>query len=480
MNERNRASAPVLPERAPRLELVGGRLTLYDVIGQGGMAAVHLGRFRSDEKTRTVAVKRPHAHLASKPAFVAMWVDEARLTLRLRHANVVRTLEVIMDASELLLVMEYVPGESLASVLAAPGVKGVGMPPSIAAAIVAGVADGLHAAHETRGGNGARLGIVHRDVSPSNILVGVDGRPRVLDFGIAKAAERVQTTREGQLKGTLRYTAPERLEGVAFDHRADVFALGLVLWECLVGQRAIACESDGAAIRELLAGDIAPPSSRVALPPGVDAIVASSLARSPDDRPPTAAAFAASIRRALTPASEAEVAAWLAKVAAGGLAAREALVREMERRDRVGRSSGLWPASPWRLALAGSGWLRRALGDRLARVAIVAVVVGATVLAIKVALLLLGSAPATGAAVVAERTAPSSEPIELHEETPSDEGTSSIAASAEPAAAAERATAGSARPRARSRPRRPRASCSPPYSIDERGIKRFKPECLHP
>src|SRR5262245_16586952 len=175
---------------------------MYDEIAAGGMATVHLGRVLGDAGfARTVAIKRLHPHYAKDPEFVSMFVDEARLAARITHPNVVSTVDAVTMGSELFLVMEYVHGESLAGLFYAAQHAGIRIPPAVAVAVVADVLYGLHAAHEARGEDGQPLGIVHRDISPPNILVGVDGVARVLDFGIAKAIVRVQTTREGQLKG---------------------------------------------------------------------------------------------------------------------------------------------------------------------------------------------------------------------------------------------------------------------------------------
>src|SRR5262249_30807867 len=162
------------------------------------MATVHFGRLLGPVGfSRTVAIKRLHAHFAADPEFVSMFLDEARLAARIRHPNVVPTLDVVATAGELFLVMDYVPGETLSRLIAASNAQRRWIPLPIAAAMACGVLHGLHAAHEAKSERGAPLGIVHRDVSPQNLLVGTDGVPRVLDFGVAKAAGRLQTTRDG-------------------------------------------------------------------------------------------------------------------------------------------------------------------------------------------------------------------------------------------------------------------------------------------
>src|SRR5262245_49268372 len=163
------------------------------------MATVHLGRLLGPVGfSRTVAIKRLHAQFSQDPEFVSMFLDEARLAARIRHPNVVPTLDVVATGGELFLVMDYVAGESIAKLLRAVATKKEMVPIRVIAATMAGALHGLHAAHEAKDERGEPLGIVHRDVSPQNILLGADGVPRVLDFGVAKAIGRVQTTQEGQ------------------------------------------------------------------------------------------------------------------------------------------------------------------------------------------------------------------------------------------------------------------------------------------
>src|SRR5688572_13695305 len=164
------------------------------------MATVHFGRLVGPVGfSRTVAIKRLHERLARDPDFVAMFLDEARLAARIRHPNVVPTFDVVAMEQELFLVMEYVQGDSLSRLMKVVRARNESVDPAFAVTIMTGVLHGLHAAHEATNERGEPLGIVHRDVSPQNVLVGVDGVPRVLDFGVAKAAGRAQTTKDGQL-----------------------------------------------------------------------------------------------------------------------------------------------------------------------------------------------------------------------------------------------------------------------------------------
>src|SRR5262249_20814133 len=158
---------------------------------------------------RTVAIKRMHPHLALDADFATMFVDEARVVSRIHHPNVVPILDVVVSGNELLLIMEYVHGEPLSELRRL--MEAQGLPTRVALAAIAGALHGLHAAHEAKDEHGAPLMLVHRDVSPQNIVVGADGVPRVLDFGIAKAAGRLQMTLEGQVRGKVAYMAPEQM-----------------------------------------------------------------------------------------------------------------------------------------------------------------------------------------------------------------------------------------------------------------------------
>jgi serine/threonine-protein kinase len=296
------------------------------------MATVYLGRMRSPAGfARTVAIKRMHPHFAEDPTFVAMFFDEARLAMQLHHPNIVPTFDVVSADGELLLVMEYVHGESLSGLLRAAKESGSRVPPPIASAVLCGVLEGLHAAHEARGEGGSHLGIVHRDVSPQNIVVGADGMPRILDFGVAKAAGRVQATVEGQIKGKLGYMAPEQLSGFEVDRRADIFAAAVVLWETLTGERAFGGDAPPDVIRAVLTRDLPPPSSIVPdLGRSQDDVVMRGLTREKTSRFPGAREMAAALERAVPPAPARAVSEWVAIHAADALARRAAVIASFE------------------------------------------------------------------------------------------------------------------------------------------------------
>lgn len=306
-------------------------------MSSGGMATVHFGRLVGPVGfSRVVAVKRLHPHFAKDPAFVSMFVDEARLVSRIKHPNVVPTLDVVSTDQELFLVMEYVHGESLSRLLTAIRTAKIKMSPHIVSAVMSGVLRGLHAAHEATHPKTGPLNIVHRDVSPQNVLVGVDGLPRVLDFGVAKALDRVQEhTRDGQLKGKLAYMAPEQFRSSAVTRSVDIFAAAIVLWEALTGRRLYYSEKQPDVVRKILESAPAPPSQIMidpAAPPpsadvrqmlnAVDEVVLKGLAKDPAKRYATAREMAEALERAAPPAAPSELTEFVEHFAAASLAER--------------------------------------------------------------------------------------------------------------------------------------------------------------
>ena len=295
------------------------RYVLCGEIGAGGMASVHLGRLVGAAAfARTVAIKRLLPRYVEQPEFRLMLIDEARVAARVRHPNVVQTLEVVANADELLLVMEYVDGVSLGRLLRRGAV-----PEPILAGLICHVLDGLHAAHIATDEHGVALQIVHRDVSPENVLVGADGFARVLDFGIAKARSRLQATRDGTIKGKLAYMAPEQLAGKA-TQQSDIFAVAIVLWEGLMGRRLFQADSDGETIGLVLATAVEP------APGALGAIAVRGLARDPAARWATAREMADAIRATVAVATSGQIGAWVEELEAPWLAQRRALVRSIE------------------------------------------------------------------------------------------------------------------------------------------------------
>ncbi len=315
---------------APR---VVGRYVVHAEIASGGMATVHVGRLLGPVGfARTVAIKRLHPHFAKDPDFVSMFLDEARLAARVRHPNVVPVLDVVSEGAELFLVMDYVEGESLSRLIAAASREGHAPPAHIAGAIVAQALHGLHAAHETRDERGEPLAIVHRDVSPHNVLVGTDGTARVVDFGVAKAVGRASFTREGELKGKLPYMAPEQVRrGGQVDRRTDVYSAGVVLWEALTATRLFHGDGEGEILSAVIDGASEPPSgAEPSVPPELDAITMRALSRDPDARFADAREMALAIEDAIGIVPPAEIGAWVAQMARDLLAERARAVAEIE------------------------------------------------------------------------------------------------------------------------------------------------------
>jgi eukaryotic-like serine/threonine-protein kinase len=308
-----------------------GRYRLHEAIASGGMAVVHLGRLAGAAGfSRTVAIKRLHPHLAKDPELVRMLLDEARLASRVRHPNVAPIFDVVVERGEVCLVLEYVEGESLSQLLTKAQARGERVPLGIALAIVSGALRGLAAAHAATADDGTPLGLVHRDVSPQNILVGVDGIARVIDFGVAKATARLQTTQDGQLKGKFGYMAPEQLHLESVDARTDIYAAGIVLWEALAGRRLFDAPELAAVLARTTA--VADPPSRHApdLDPAVDQVVLRALSLDPGDRYPTAAAMVQALTAVGPIGSPDEVSAWVRRIGGEELLLRQARVAAVE------------------------------------------------------------------------------------------------------------------------------------------------------
>lgn len=309
-----------------------GSYVVFDEIASGGMATVHLGWLETPSGGRFVAIKRMHEHYARDPDFTSMFLDEVMLCTRIRHPNVVSTIDVAQEDGELELVLELVEGESLSRLTKSLAARKERVPQGIASRIVIDLLRGLHAAHEATNAAGEPLSLVHRDVSPHNVMVGIDGVSKVLDFGVAKASGRMQQTQKGQLKGKLSYMSPEQARGRAVDRRSDVFAAGVVLWELLTGKRLFDGDNEAAILTALLVDSPSPPSKLDARLAPLDALVMRSLAVDPEERYATAQAMAEAVEQAMPPASPAEVGAWVQREARLGLAKRSATMRRARAR----------------------------------------------------------------------------------------------------------------------------------------------------
>jgi serine/threonine-protein kinase len=273
----------------------GSRLGNYELvlrIGRGGMAAVWVARERAatSKDERLVAVKVMLNELADESEFVKMFLDEVRLVRSIRHPNVVDVYDVGEDDGMMWMAMEWVEGESLHTVIAEAG-KRRAIPPELAVRIIADAAAGLHAAHELRDLDGSLRGVVHRDISPHNILIGTNGMVKLVDFGVAKAIGRIsEATRAGQLKGKFGYMSPEQALGKAVDRRSDIFSLGIVLFELTTSRRLFRGEHDVETLRLVISGGIPHPSQiDPKYPPELERIVLKALERNVAARYQTAA-----------------------------------------------------------------------------------------------------------------------------------------------------------------------------------------------
>jgi serine/threonine-protein kinase len=312
------------------------RLDRYDLVAElasGGMATVLLGRIVGvGGFQRFVAIKRLHPHLAGDQEFVEMFLDEARIAASIHHPNVVPILEVGTSDRGYYLVMEYVEGDTLARLLARAATIHERIPLPIVIRILLDTLAGLHAAHELRDDTDQNLNLVHRDVSPQNILVGIDGTARITDFGVARAASRLSSTRAGQLKGKLAYMAPEQARGGDIDRRADLFALGTVLWEVLADRRLFKGEGEADTLNRVLFEPIpgvleAAPET----PPVLGTVTMKALDRDPEKRFRDAAEFAEELEKAAdsvkSVASHTEVALYVQKVIGREIAQQREAVR---------------------------------------------------------------------------------------------------------------------------------------------------------
>lgn len=344
---------------------VGGTVGRYELVhrlGHGGMAAVYLGRATGRAGfEKLVAVKVIHPHLAAEPEFVEMFLDEARIAARLHHPHVVEIHDLGEDDGVFFMVMEYVEGETLASVLRQLRKQEDRLPLRAVLQVVADACEGLSAAHELTHPDGRPMHLVHRDVSPHNLLVGMGGRVKVVDFGIAKATGRRSSTRTGQLRGKLAYMSPEQAGGEAIDHRTDLFALGAVLWELLTNERLFMGETESETIARVNACDVPDIGTRRDdLPPGVVDLVVRALARDPNDRFETAQDMLRETRVLLRSLEgEAEPREELAAVMERLFSARISYIRAAVRRASASGSRGSMaanePLSPFDATKAGSG-----------------------------------------------------------------------------------------------------------------------------
>lgn len=317
-----------------------GRYQLLLPIATGGMATVYLARQSGPAGfQRDVALKLVHPHLRESGEWITDLIEEAKLAARIRHPNVVPILDVGDEAAGVFLAMEYIEGDSLAGLLAAAGGK---IPPDIGRRILCDGLAGLHAAHELKDDRGFALGVVHRDFSPQNLLVGIDGVCRLTDFGIAKAASRLTVTRTGTVKGKVAYMSPEQARGLPLDRRADVWSAGAVAWEVFAGRRLF--EGDEEIATGLRVVTEKPPLLSTvdpSLPKPLAEAVASALIQDVDARCPTAEELRRRIAETGPLADPSAVAEYVADLAAPALEQRRMRVAELRVKARARRRAPL-------------------------------------------------------------------------------------------------------------------------------------------
>ena len=446
-----------------------GRYRLGPEIATGGTSSVHLGWIEGDAGfTRSVAIKRLHPQFAKDPEFEKMFLDEARLASRIRHLNVIPIIDVVKARDELLLVMEYVRGVSLAALLS----NEEPIPLPIVSAIACGVLTGLSAAHSTRDEDGTPLQIIHRDVSPQNVFLGHDGAVRILDFGIAKAVGRLQTTREGEIKGKDAYMAPEQLRGQALDARVDTYAAGVVLWEMLTGKHLFQGATPNEIMMRVLEQKVVPPSSlRNEVPPALDAVVRQALSRTASARFPNAVEMQKALEAAVRPASLLEVKAFLesrCRARFDELAVIEATPRTQTPALPAAATATAFDDatevdSP-PAATRASSWRRPTL------IALTLLVLSLLGVALALTPARQTESPATNAAATPPRETPPAAP-----EPPQAAPSTPISAAPPPPQPPPSTEA----PRSARPPVRPRHSdCDPPFRLDKNGVKIPKPQCF--
>jgi eukaryotic-like serine/threonine-protein kinase len=282
---------------------VGSTANSYQILAKlavGGMAEIFLARGASVAGVeRYCVLKRILRERAADAQFAQMFLDEARLAAQLQHPNIAAVYDIGMLGDSYFFTMEYVHGETVRLLLQRARALRRSVPLACALTIIAGAAAGLHHAHERNATDGRPLGIVHRDVSPSNLMVSYEGNVKVVDFGVAKAANRAVETHSGTVKGKISYLSPEQCRGAQVDRRSDLFSLGIVMWELLTGARLYRRDGDFESMTAIVHETPSPPSRRRAeVPRAVDDIALRLLAKSVDDRFQTAAEVVEAIENA--------------------------------------------------------------------------------------------------------------------------------------------------------------------------------------
>jgi len=339
-----------LARRSSRIQLGSmrvGRYQLIRKIAQGGMAELFLARADGPSGfAKTLVLKRILPHLAEDPSFVGMFLSEARWASRLHHTNIVQIFDCGRAGSGYYLVMEYIDGPNLRGLAQRASARGIPLPLVMCAWVIAEACEGLAYAHEfCDPATGRPLGLVHRDVSPDNILVSREGAVKVVDFGIAKAAGQVHRTQNGMIKGKLPYMPPEQLRNKPLDRRVDVYALGIILYQLLTGRRPFNATTEASIARAILFEPLIPAvKRRPDLPRSLQFILDRALAKDREQRYPDCRAFQADlesfIRSRRKPMGSAQLAHFVTRV-------MDEKARAPEPTQEMPRSLSSAPTEPW-------------------------------------------------------------------------------------------------------------------------------------
>ena len=268
-----------------------GRYDLIYRVGSGGMATVFVARLSGLAGfERLVAVKVIHQHLADSRRFVQMFLDEARMAASIHHPNVFETYEVGREEGLFFIIGEFVPGQDLNRLLRRIEEREITLSQGMVAKIASQICFGLHAAHETRDQDGNPLNLIHRDVSPNNILISYDGYVKLIDFGVAWARNKMAQTESGALKGKIGYISPEQITGQAIDRRSDIFSVGVLAYTMATLTHPFPGDSDAERLNKIITGDMLPPSAMLPeIHPEFERIILKAMSTSPMDRYDTAA-----------------------------------------------------------------------------------------------------------------------------------------------------------------------------------------------
>ena len=310
--------------RSPGVETFG-RYELLKKLAAGGMGQVYLARQKGPVGfQKLLVVKRLLPHLSEDDEFIQMFLDEARIAALLNHPNIAQIYDLGEVDGIYYIAMEYVHGEAIAEVNKRAVQRKGSMPLALKCRVISDAAAGLDAAHHARSPSGRKLALIHRDVSPQNVLVGFNGSVKIIDFGVAKATGKLSQTTAGQIKGKHAYMSPEQAKGESLDHRSDVFGLGTVFYELLTGLRLFKRESELATLKAVVSTKIAPPSEVApGIPKALDAVVLKALARNRDERFATAGDMQLAIEDFLfkqqQPSTTAHLAAFMREIYAAEL-----------------------------------------------------------------------------------------------------------------------------------------------------------------